>query len=161
MPDDLREPHRPTHLIQPPRHPPPLGCPPVPGRRLILDTNILIAYEGGVIGTAALDDDELAVASVTVAEYRVGIELADSAARAADRARSLAAMTTVLEVLDYTATTAVHHARLIAATRQSGRRRGARDLIIAAHAAETGRIIVSSDAKARFADLPGVLATQP
>jgi predicted nucleic acid-binding protein len=36
--------------------------------------------------------------------------------------------------------------------------RGAHDLIIAAHAAETGRLIVSRDARARFNDLPGVTA---
>jgi hypothetical protein len=33
-----------------------------------------------------------------------------------------------------------------------------RDLVIAAHAAETGRTVVSKDAKARFNDLPGVAA---
>jgi tRNA(fMet)-specific endonuclease VapC len=46
------------------------------GRRLILDTNVLIAYERGTIDRAALDDDELAVAAVSIAEYLVGIELA-------------------------------------------------------------------------------------
>jgi predicted nucleic acid-binding protein len=45
------------------------------GRRLILDTNVLIAYERGTIDRTALDDDELAVAAITMAEYRVGIEL--------------------------------------------------------------------------------------
>ena len=40
------------------------------GRRLILDTNILIAYERGAMDRTALDDDELAVAAVTIAEYR-------------------------------------------------------------------------------------------
>lgn len=131
------------------------------GRRLILDTNILIAYERGTVDRSALDDDEIAVAAVSIAEYRVGIELADTAARAADRSRSLAAMTSVLDVLDYTESTAVHHARLIAASRRIGRHRGAHDLIIAAHAAETGRVVFSRDAKARFADLPGVLALEP
>ncbi len=62
------------------------------GRRLILDTNVLIAYERGTIDRSSLDDDELAVAAVSIAEYRVGIELADTAARAADRARALAAI---------------------------------------------------------------------
>lgn len=130
------------------------------GRRLILGTNILIAYERGTIDRAALDDDELAVAAVTIAEYRVGIELADTAARAADRSRALAAITSVIEVLDYTDVTAAHHARLIAHARRAGIPRGAHDLIIAAHAAETGRTILSRDAKARFADLPSVLAAE-
>jgi predicted nucleic acid-binding protein len=131
------------------------------GRRLILDTNVLIAYEREEIDRAALDDDELAIAAVSVAEYRVGIELADTAARAADRARALAAITSVVDVLDYTESTAVQHARLIAYVRQTGTPRGAHDLVIAAHAAQTGRTILSYDAKARFADLPGVLAVEP
>jgi tRNA(fMet)-specific endonuclease VapC len=131
------------------------------GRRLILDTNVLIAYERGTIDRAALDADELAVASVSIAEYRVGIELADTPARAADRARALVAITSAVEVLDYTEQTAAFHARLIAHTRRAGTPRGAHDLIIAAHAVQTERALLTFDAKARFADLPGVSATEP
>ena len=131
------------------------------GRRLILDTNVLIAYERGIIDRAALDADELAVASVSIAEYRVGIELADTQARAADRARALVAITSAVEVLDYTEQTAACHARLIAHARRVGKPRGAHDLIIAAHAAQTERAILTFDAKARFDDLPGVSATEP
>jgi tRNA(fMet)-specific endonuclease VapC len=128
------------------------------GRRLILDTNVLIAYERGTLDRSALDDDELAVASISMAEYRTGIELADSPERAAERARALATISSVVDVLDYTAVTAAHHARLLAWARKSGRPRGAHDLIIAAHAAETGRLVLTRDAKARFADLPGITA---
>lgn len=131
------------------------------GRRLILDTNVVIAYERESIDRESLDDDELAVAAVSIAEYRVGIELADSAARAADRARALTAITSVVDVLEYTETTAIQHARLIAHARRSGTSRGAHDLIIAAHSAQTGSTILSYDARARFADLPGVLAIEP
>lgn len=130
------------------------------GRRLILDTNVLIAYERGTIDRSALDNEEVAVAAISVAEYRVGIELADTAARAADRARALAVITSAIEVLDYTEATAAHRARLIAHVRRSGKPRSAHHLIIAAHAAETDRIIISRDAAARFGDLPGVLAAQ-
>ena len=128
------------------------------GRRLILDSNILIAYERGTMDRSSLDDDELAIASVTVAEYRIGIELADMASRATERARALAAITSAVDVLEYTQATAAHHGRLLAHVRRSGSPRGAHDLIIAAHAAETGRMILSRDAKARFGDLPGISA---
>lgn len=131
------------------------------GRRLILDTTALIAYERGTIDRVSLDDDELAVAAVSVAEYRVGIELAESTERAAERARALAGITSVVDVLDYTQTTAVHHARLIAHTRRTGTPRGAHDLIIAAHAAQTRRTILSHDAKARFSSLPAVVTVEP
>jgi tRNA(fMet)-specific endonuclease VapC len=130
------------------------------GRRLILDTNVLIAYERGSIDRAALDNDELAVAAVSIAEYRVGIELADTASRAADRARALSAITSIVDVLDYTEATAAHHARLIAYVRRTGTPRGAHDLIIAAHAVEAGRTVLSLDVKARFGGLPGVLAIE-
>ena len=128
------------------------------GRRLILDTNVLIAYERGTIDRSALDEDELAIAAVSVAEYRVGIEMADTAERAADRARALAVITSAVEVLDYTQATATQHGRLLAHVRRSGAPRAAHDLIIAAHGAETGRIILTRDAKARFIELPGVSA---
>ena len=131
------------------------------GRRLILDTNVLVAYERGTIDRTSLDEDELAIASVSVAEYRVGIELADTPERAAERARALATITSVIDVMDYTPATAAHHGRLLAHVRMSGTPRGAHDLIIAAHAAETGRTVVSKDAKARFKDLPGVTADLP
>lgn len=131
------------------------------GRRLILDTNVLIAYERGTIDRTTYDNDELAVAAVSIAEYRVGIELAGTAARAADRARALAVVISAVDVLDYTESTAAHHARLIAHVRRLGTPRGAHDLIIAAHAMETDRMIVSCDAAARFGDLPGIVSVQP
>jgi len=131
------------------------------GRRLILDTGVLIAYERGTLARRAFDEDDLAIAAITVAEYRTGIELADSAERAAQRSRALDAIVDAVEVLDYTTATAAHHARLIAHAHRAGRARGAHDLVIAAHAAQTGRVLVSTDAAARFGDLPGVTALAP
>lgn len=131
------------------------------GRRLILDTNVLIEYERGALDRTVLDNDQIAIASITVAEYRTGIELADTVERAAARSRALAAIVSAVEVLEYTEATAVHHARLIAFARRSGKSRGAHDLIIAAHAAQTQRLLLSRDALARFGDLPGVAAEQP
>jgi tRNA(fMet)-specific endonuclease VapC len=129
------------------------------GRRLILDTNVLIGYERETIDRAALDADELAVAAVSIAEYRVGIELADTPGRAADRARALVAITSSVDVLDYAEATAACHARLIAHARRTGTPRGAHDLIIAAHALQDDRIVLTFDAKARFGGLPGVSVT--
>lgn len=131
------------------------------GRRLILDTNLLIDYERGRLDQRSFDDDELAIASITVAEYRIGIEFAQTAQQVTRRESALEAIIDAVEVLDYTEATAAHHARLIAHARRSGRPRGAHDLIIAAHAAQTGRIVLSRDAAARFGDLPGVVAASP
>lgn len=131
------------------------------GRSLILDTGILIAYERGTLDQTVFDGDQLAVAPVTVAEFRVGIELADNQLRAAARSRRLEVLLAEIDVLDYTLRTATFHAQLIAHTRRAGSPRGQHDMIIAAHAAETGRTIVSLDAKARFGDLPGVVGIAP
>ena len=131
------------------------------GRRLILDTTTLIAYERRTFDVTLLDDDDLAIAAITVAEFRTGIELAESAARAAGRARVLDAILSAVAVLDYTEHTAAQHARLLAHVRRAGAPRGAHDLIIAAHAAETGRTVLSLDAQAKFGDLPGVGAAPP
>ena len=68
-------------------------------------------------------------------------------------------MTSAVDVLDYTEATAACHARLIAHARRAGTPRGGHDLIIAAHAVQTDRIVLTFDAKARFGDLPGVSAT--
>jgi tRNA(fMet)-specific endonuclease VapC len=130
-------------------------------RQLILDTNALIGYERAAFDITTLDDDDLAIAAITVAEFRVGIELARTTTQAAERARVLAVILDVVTVLDYTERTAKEHARLLAHVRQSDSPRGAHDLIIAAHATEHSRTVVSLDAGARFADLPGVDAFDP
>lgn len=130
-------------------------------RRLILDTTVLIDYERGRLDRRKLDNDDLAIAALTVAEYRTGIELAATPEQAAERTRALAAILEVVEVLDYTTATALQHARLLAHTRTTGRRRGAHDLILAAHAAATKRTLMSRDARVRFADLPGVTVLEP
>ena len=131
------------------------------GRRLILDTTTLIAYERGTFDVTVLDDDDLAIAAITVAGFRTGIELAATAERAADRARTLDVITSTLTVLDYTEHTATQHARLLAHVRRHGVPRGAHDLVIAAHAVESGRALVSLDARARFAELPEVTVVDP
>lgn len=127
------------------------------GRRLILDTNALSTIERDLSATS-LDDDDLAVAALTIAQYRAGIELAETARRAADRSRALAAIQDDVAVLDYTEATAAAHARLLAHVHRAGQPRSAHDLIIAAHAVQTGRTILSNDARARFGDLPAVVA---
>jgi tRNA(fMet)-specific endonuclease VapC len=82
------------------------------------------AYERGTIDRAVLDADEMAIAAVSAAEYRAGVELADSAERAADRARALAVITSAVDVLEYTEATAACHARLIANIRRAGLPKG-------------------------------------
>jgi tRNA(fMet)-specific endonuclease VapC len=106
------------------------------------------------IEQAIADDDDVAIAAITAAELLVGVELADRRNRAR-RATFVAEVLETVTVEDYALPTARAHAHLLAWARESGRPRGAHDLIIAATALAAGRILVTADARG-FADLPGV-----
>jgi tRNA(fMet)-specific endonuclease VapC len=126
-------------------------------RRLILDTGVLVRAERGRARLdRVLDDaDDVAVAAITVAELLVGVELADGDRRAA-RAAFVDDVIATVAIEDYTLEVAAAHAALLAYVRRTGRPRGAHDLIIAATGASTGRTVLTSDAGAALAELPGV-----
>jgi tRNA(fMet)-specific endonuclease VapC len=105
------------------------------------------------------EDDDVAVAAITVAELLVGVELADANRRPARERYVTDAVTTIpIEIYDLDVARA--HARLLAHTRSSGNPRGAHDLIIAATALATDRIVLTVD-RSGFADLPGVSVRTP
>jgi tRNA(fMet)-specific endonuclease VapC len=126
-------------------------------RRLILDTGVLVRAERGRarLDRALRDDDDVVIATITVAEMLVGIELATAKHRD-DREAFLTDVLATLPIEDYTVDVAAAHARLLAHVRRVGRPRGAHDLIIAATAVATGRTVLTADASAAFGDLPGV-----
>ncbi|MEU8385836.1 PIN domain-containing protein [Streptosporangium sp. NPDC048865] len=128
-------------------------------RRLILDTGVLIAAERGTtsVDTVIGDADDVAIAAITVAELLVGVELAD-AARRPGRQAFVDEVLALIPVEEYTVGVARVHARLLADVRRSGKARGAYDLLIAATAAATARIVITMDSSAGFDDLPGVRA---
>ena len=123
---------------------------------LLFDTTFLISSERGEPGVEGVvaDDDDVAVAAITIAELRVGALLA-SGRRGAARAEFVEDVLSTLPVLDYDLEVAEAHALLLVEVRGQGRPRGAHDLIIAATAKASGRIIVTADAAA-FDSLPGV-----
>ncbi len=125
--------------------------------RLILDTGVLVQAVRGKIDLAAFGaGDDIALPAVAVAEYLTGVELdADPARQAAQRA-FLDELLAVVPVVDYTPAVAAHHAALLAHVRRSGRPRGAHDLMIAATARATRRLLLSTDEQAGFAELPDV-----
>src|SRR6266567_3151333 len=61
-----------------------------------------------------------------------------------------------LPIEDYTIAVARIHARLAVQTMSTGKQRSVYDLIIAATAAATNRILLTTDAKAEFNQLGGV-----
>ncbi len=101
------------------------------------------------------DDDEVAVAAVTIAELLVGVLLADDIHRRG-RQQFVDEINDIIPIVDYDATVAAVHAELLVAVRRQGRPRGAHDLIIAATANATQREVVSADDSA-YQELPGVM----
>ena len=125
---------------------------------MIVDTSVLVAAERSAAHLAEVleDDDQPAVAAITVAELLVGVELAEGVRRRR-RAEQIDALLAALAVEPYTGEIARVHAQLMAATRATGRPRGGFDLIVAATAVATARTVISSD-QAAFTGLPGVAA---
>ena len=124
---------------------------------LLLDTTFLVDAEraGDNLDDLIADEDDVAVAAITIAELRVGVELATSANRPG---RELFVDTVIasIPIIDYDLNVAEVHAKLLAEARRRGRPRGAHDLIIAATARATGRVVLTADAPA-FSDLPDVV----
>ena len=123
---------------------------------LLLDTTFLIDAErrGLDFDDAIDDDDDVAIAAITVAELLVGVKLASGKRRAARQAY-VDDVIGSLPIIAYDVDVAVEHSELLASACKKGRPRGAHDLLIAATARATDRTIVSADLGA-FADLPGV-----
>jgi tRNA(fMet)-specific endonuclease VapC len=124
--------------------------------RLLLDTTFLVDADRSKASLDDLvaDDDEVAIAAITVAELLVGVLLADDAHRA-DRQQFVNEVRVTIPIVDYDANVATAHAELLVALRRQGRPRGAHDLIVAATANATQRDVVSADRSA-YEDLPGV-----
>lgn len=124
--------------------------------RLILDTTVLIDAErtGRDLNRLIADEDDVAIAAITAAELLVGVELA-STNRRRQRAAYVQSILDTVPVEDYDLEVARRHAALLAQTRNAGQPRGAHDLMIAATAITTDRIVVTADTAA-FSDLPGV-----
>ena len=123
---------------------------------LLLDTTFLIDKKraGIDLDDAIDDDDDVAIAAVTVAELMVGVKLA-SRERQTARRGYVDAIIESFPIIAFDQNVAVEHAELLAAVRTQGRPRGAHDLLIAATARATHRTVVTAD-EAAFSDLPGV-----
>lgn len=126
--------------------------------RLILDTGVLIA---GVRGRVDLDEltdgDDIALPAV-VAEYLAGTLLDADPGRAAAQRAFLGEVLETVPVHPCDLAVADHHAALPAHVRRAGASRGAHDLIIAATGRATDWVVVTTDERAGFGDLPDVRA---
>ena len=123
---------------------------------VLLDTTFLIDAEraNNDLDDWIHEDDDVAIAAITVAELVVGVELASQDAKA-NRQAYVDDILTSIPVIFYDRDIAFEHAQLLVAVRETGRPRGAHDLLIAATARATNRTVLTADQSA-FADLPGV-----
>ncbi|MPZ64086.1 MAG: PIN domain-containing protein [Pseudonocardiaceae bacterium] len=127
--------------------------------RLILDTGVLVdAYRGRLNLAAIAGSDNAAVPAVVVAEYLHGVLLTPDPDRAERQRTFLQEALNFAPVLDYTHEVADEHAALLAHVQRTGTPRGAHDLIIAATARAAERIVLTTDSRALFGDLPDVHA---
>ena len=122
----------------------------------MLDTTFLIDAErtDGGLDEVIHDDDDVAISAITVAELRVGVELSRGKARSS-RPAFLDDILTSIPLLEYDLAVAEAHAQLLIAVRRQGRPRRAHDLVIAATALASQRVVLTADLTA-FDDLPGV-----
>ncbi|MGD9703149.1 MAG: PIN domain-containing protein [Acidimicrobiia bacterium] len=125
---------------------------------LLLDTTFLIDTQRGANDLDSLisDDDDIAIAAITVAELTVGVQLAAPRQRPRRQAY-VDEIVASIPILPYDEAVAREHANLLVAVRRAGRPRGAHDLIIAATAVEHRRTVVSADRRAYYG-LPGLVS---
>jgi tRNA(fMet)-specific endonuclease VapC len=123
---------------------------------LLFDTTFLIDADrsGDELDVVIDDDDDVAIAAVTVAELLVGVALSRGKSQR-ERKAFVDDVLAAIPLVDYDLSVAEAHGELLVAVRKQGRPRGAHDLMIAATARATHRTVVTADASA-FADLPDV-----
>lgn len=116
---------------------------------------LINAERGGDSLDEAIDDsDDIAIAAITAAELKVGVQMAKGRRRE-KRERFVASILDAVSVEVYDLDVAEAHAALLAHVRRTGTPRGAHDLIIAATARAQARKVISLD-RSGFAELPGV-----
>jgi tRNA(fMet)-specific endonuclease VapC len=122
--------------------------------RLLLDTTFLIDADrsGDALDGLIDDEDDVAIAAVTIAELRLGA-LLGTRKKAAARTAFVDDVLAAIPVIAYDVAVAEAHARLLVEVRRQGTPRGAHDLLIAATATASRRTVVTADATA-FANLP-------
>jgi tRNA(fMet)-specific endonuclease VapC len=127
---------------------------PPPSRESATGTAIAIEH-GRLDVDTVLGLDDAAIAAITAMELLADVERADTAHRQA-RAVRVEAILSSLPVEPYNVGIARVHARLTVAAMAKGRPRSANDMMIAATAAATSRILLTTDASAGFDQLTGV-----
>ncbi|SRR6266498_2010598 len=130
---------------------------------IIIDADVVIRGERGTFDfkrwVSSQREERFALAAVTVAELRHGVERATVSHRSG-RQTYLQAILDLMPVFPYTEQTAYEHARIWAALEGSGRLIGAYDLIVAATAVERNCQVATFNRR-HFAGVPGLKIIEP
>jgi predicted nucleic acid-binding protein len=129
----------------------------------LIDADVIIQAERKALDLdtwfRAHPDDEIMLAAITVAELWRSVERA-TGIRRSRRQKFLEQALLAFEVVRYTETAAVEHARLWADVEAAGQRINPHDLILAATALDNGAAIVTFNTR-RFAAVTGLTVLKP
>lgn len=124
----------------------------------LADTSVFIAREQGrALAPPAVEDEEIAVSVVSVAELRLGVLLADDVESRSQRLATLR-LAEELDPLPIDDAVGVAWARLVASLRAAGRRMPINDSWIAATALTHNMAVVTQDSD--YDDIPGLRVTK-
>jgi tRNA(fMet)-specific endonuclease VapC len=130
---------------------------------IVIDTSWLIAVERSLSRDSSIVlqlPNEPFVSGITIAELRVGVELADVAHRE-NREQFVDTILRSARILPFGTAEALQYGRLVAHLRRAGQNIGERDLLIAATAMANGHSILTHN-RAEFERVPGLpLAPDP
>ena len=129
----------------------------------LIDADVIIQAERKALDLDAWlrahPDEEIKLAAITVAELWRSVERASGVHRTR-RQKFLQKALLAFEIVPYTETAAVLHARLWADMETTGQRVSPHDLMLAATAMECGAAVVTLNAR-RFAGVPGLTVLKP
>lgn len=135
---------------------------------LVIDTSALVAAERARSPASnaradwtdvleRLGHEPVVIPAIVCAELLVGVELADTPARAATRRARIEVLTSTVPVVEFDAACAATWARLFAALERAGQRIPANDLAVAATAVHLGfRVLVSPTDERHFRAVAGL-----
>lgn len=125
---------------------------------LLIDTSALVALERSTADwSKGLPDEPAALAAIVYAELLVGVKMADTQKRAANRRAKIEALVAVIPIVDFGPAEAERWADLYGRLSRAGRLIPANDLIVAATALERGDgVLVGPGDEAHFRRVPNL-----
>lgn len=128
---------------------------------LVIDTSALAALERAASGwedaLVTIGDEPAVLPAIVYAELLVGVRLADTPARAAQRRGKIDALIARVPIVDFGPEVAERWAELFATLQRAGRLLPANDLAVAATALHLGfGVLVGPQDEAHFREVPAL-----